>query len=76
MPSILIRDLNKETIKQLKRRAAANGRSLQTEAKDIIERGALHKTFEELRQQLELGARKSGPQKTNSVGLIREDRNR
>jgi plasmid stability protein len=76
MPSILIRDVNKETIKHLKRRAAANGRSLQAEAKDIIERAARHKTFEELRRQLESLAKTSGPQKTNSVDLIREDRRR
>ena len=76
MPNILIRDLNKETIKQLKRRAAANGRSLQAEAKEIIERGARHKTFEELRLMTEKLAKSSGPQKTNSVDLIREDRNR
>jgi plasmid stability protein len=76
MPSILIRDLNKETIKQLKRRAAANGRSLQAEAKEIIERGARHKTFQELRRQLESLAKSNGSQKTNSVDLIREDRGR
>jgi plasmid stability protein len=76
VPSILIRDLNKETIKQLKKRAAANGRSLQAEAKEIIERGARHKTFEELRSQLESLARSSGHQKTNSADLIREDRRR
>jgi plasmid stability protein len=76
MPSILIRDLNKETIKQLKKRAAANGRSLQAEAKEIIERGARQKTFEELRRQMESLARSSRPQKTDSVKLIREDRGR
>jgi plasmid stability protein len=76
MPSLLIRDLDKETIKQLKKRAAANGRSLQAEAKEIIERSAREKTFEQLRRQASLLAKSSGPQKTNSVDLIREDRNR
>jgi len=76
MPSILIRDLTKETIKQLKKRAAASGRSLQAEAKELIERGARQKTFEELRRQAESLAKSSGPQKTNSVDLIREDRSR
>jgi plasmid stability protein len=74
MPDILIRDLDKETIRQLKRRAAANGRSLQAEAKEIIERGARQKTFEELRRQLEKIRKRNGPQKTDSVDLIREDR--
>ena len=76
MPSILIRDLDKETIKQLKRRAAANGRSLQAEAKEIIERSARQKTFEQLRREADLLAKAGGPQKTDSVDLIREDRNR
>jgi antitoxin FitA len=76
MPSILIRDLDKETIKQLKRRAAANGRSLQAEAKEIIQRSAREKTFEQLRREADLLARAGGPQKTDSVDLIRGDRSR
>jgi plasmid stability protein len=76
MPSILIRDLSKDTIKQLKRRAIANGRSLQAEAKEIIERSARQKTFEQLRREADMLAKTSGPQKTNSVDLIREDRSR
>jgi antitoxin FitA len=76
MPSILIRDLDKETIKQLKKRAAANGRSLQAEAKEIIERSARQKTFEQLRREADLLAKAGGPQKTDSVDLIREDRRR
>ena len=76
MPSILIRDLDKETIKQLKKRAAANGRSLQAEAKEIIERSARQKTFEQLRRELEMLRKSSGPQTTDSVDLIREDRKR
>ena len=76
MPSILIRDLDKETIKQLKKRAAANGRSLQAEAKEIIERSARQKTFELLRREAEILRKRNGPQTTDSVDLIREDRNR
>ena len=76
MPSMLISDLEKESVKQLKKRAAANGRSLQAEAKEIIERGARQKTFEQLRREAEKLARSSGPQKTESVDLIREDRRR
>jgi len=76
MPSILIRDLDKETVKRLKKRAVANGRSLQAEAKEIIERSARQKTFEQLRLEAERLAKSSGPQKTDSVDLIREDRRR
>ena len=76
MPSILIRDLDKETVKQLKKRAAANGRSLQAEAKEIIERTARQKPFEQLRHEAYVLSKTSGPQKTDSVDLIREDRRR
>jgi plasmid stability protein len=74
MPSILIRDLDEQTIKQLKRRATANGRSLQAEAKEIIERSAREKTFEQLRREAERLAKAVRLQKTDSVDLIREDR--
>ena len=76
MPSLLVRDLSKETIKQLKKRASANGRSLQAEAKEIIERNARQKTLEQLLHEADVLAKASGPQKADSVDLIREDRNR
>jgi antitoxin FitA len=76
VPSILIRELSKETVKELKKRAAANGRSLQAEAKEIIERGARQKPFEQLRREADMLAKTSGRQKTDSVDLIREDRTR
>ena len=74
MPNILIRDLDEQTIRQLKKRAADNGRSLQSELKEIIERSAGEKTFEQLRREAERLAKASGRQKTDSVDLIREDR--
>ena len=37
MPNILIRDLTPETVKQIKARAHRNGRSMQSELKNIIE---------------------------------------
>jgi plasmid stability protein len=40
MPNILIRDLPPETIKQLKSRAHRNGRSMQSELKNILETAA------------------------------------
>jgi plasmid stability protein len=40
MPNILIRDLSPETIKQLKSRAHRNGRSMQSELKNILESAA------------------------------------
>ena len=40
MPDILIRDLSPETIKQLKAKAHRNGRSMQSELKNILEEAA------------------------------------
>lgn len=40
MPNILVRDLPLETIKQLKSRAHRNGRSMQSELKNILESAA------------------------------------
>jgi plasmid stability protein len=40
MPNILIRNLSTETIRHLKARAHRNGRSMQSELKNIIEKAA------------------------------------
>jgi plasmid stability protein len=40
MPNILIRDLSPETITLLKARAHRNGRSMQSELKNILDRAA------------------------------------
>ena len=40
MPNILIRDLSPETVKLLKARAHRNGRSMQSELKNILEKAA------------------------------------
>ena len=40
MPNILVRDLSPETVKQLKARAHRNGRSMQSELKNILEGAA------------------------------------
>ena len=77
MPDILIRNLDEDTIKQLKERAAENGRSLQAEAKDIIERSTRQKTFDQLRREAEEFSRRfAGRKMSDTVELIREDRKR
>ena len=40
MPQILVRNVDKKAIEHLKRRARAQGRSLQSEVKAILERAA------------------------------------
>jgi plasmid stability protein len=77
MFDIVIRGLTLKTIRRLKARAAANGRSLQQEAKAILERSAAEKTLDELREEAEeFGKRFEGRHFTDSVELIREDRRR
>lgn len=46
MPSILVRDLSPETVKQLKARAHRNGRSMQSELKYILESAARTESLE------------------------------
>ena len=77
MPNILIRDLDTKTIKRLKSRAAAGGRSLQAEVKSILESSATEMTLDEIRRESEQISKKfEGRWTLNSVDLIREDRNR
>ena len=77
MPSILIRGLTLKTIRRLKARAAASGRSLQTEAKAILEKSATEKTLDELRQEAEeFSKRFEGRKMADTVELIREMRGR
>ncbi len=76
MPNILIRDVSERTIKQLKTRAKQHNRSLQGEVKSLIE-----ENVKTTAQGAFLRARKIrssfGKRKfTDSVELLREDRNR
>jgi plasmid stability protein len=84
MSHILVRDLSPETVIKLKERAKRNRRSLQAEVHDILEDAASAAEREaERKQRLEEFLRiaewsrlVSGPQTTDSVDLIREDRER
>ena len=78
MPDILIRGMKASTVQKLKARAKRNGRSLQGEAKLILDDAAGHSMTEflaaadEWRKKLGAGNRKF----SDSVALIREDRER
>jgi plasmid stability protein len=75
MPDILVRDLAKSTIKQLKTRAADNGRSLQSEVRDILERAARELSLKELRRRADdISKQFAGRRFTDSADLIRDDR--
>lgn len=73
MPDLLIRGLSEQTIRRLRDRARRNGRSLQSEAKRVLENVAgpslaeIVETGRQLRKQL-------GRTFSDSADLIREDR--
>ena len=77
MAQVLVRNLKESTVKKLKRRAERAGRSLQAEAKmileDVPEEPKL--SMAEARKALdEFRARFKGRKFTDSVKLLREDR--
>jgi len=76
MPDILIRGVSAETIRRLKLRAKRNRRSLQGEAKLLIEQGG-GRGHEEIAAMLDRWGRRFGDRRlARSVGMIREDRER
>ncbi len=79
MAEILVRDLDKETVERLKKRARDDGRSLQSEVKLILSQAAEAPTvdMERARKMLEeFRKRFKGRKFSDSVELIREDRDR
>ena len=73
MAQVLIRDLDDETLKQLKEQAARNHRSLQGELHAIVTRAAaIEKGRDAIMKKLE--ARSPRAQYTDSTLLIREHR--
>ena len=79
MPQILVRDLSAKTVRQLKARARSGGRSLQAEAKQILERAADEPKLDATRARsicLRFRQRLEGRQFPDSSELVREDRER
>ena len=76
MSQILVRNLNPKAVKRLKARARQHGRSLQGEAKLLLERAA-GIGAEEVATLLDgWKQRLAGRRFTSSAKLIREDRGR
>jgi len=79
MPQVLVRDLDKETVKSLKARARRHHRSLQAEVKLLLEERAAEP---ELGDQAAAGLVRelrrlfAGRKFPDSTKLIREDRDR
>lgn len=77
MAQLLVRDLDPEIVERLKQRAKRHNRSLQGEARLILEEAARGVSMEEAREVAER-IRKSlaGTMLSDSAELIREDRDR
>ncbi len=77
MAQILVRDLDADAVERLKERARRHGRSLQKEAKAILEDAASRYTMERARRVAEQWhERLAGRTFSDSAELIREDRDR
>ena len=76
MPDILVRNLDKETVDRLKKKAKEKGHSLNAEVKEILE-GATKLSMAETRELVDkIRASFKGRKFSDSSLLIREDRDR
>lgn len=76
MPNILIRDVSRKTVNQLKARAKQHNRSLQGEVKHIIEENAKMSMKDALQRARKIRASFGGKTFSDSAEFLREDRNR
>jgi plasmid stability protein len=77
MAQLLVRDIKPETINRLKDRAKQHNRSLQGEAKLILEEAAQKMTMEEFKARAQKWRKRlAGGKFSDSAELIREDRDR
>ncbi len=74
MPDVLIRDLDDDVLTQLKAAARANGRSLQAEIHDVLRRANTRNLAETRRLSTKWLKRLGRSDHSDSVALIREDR--
>ena len=76
MSQLLVRDLDPAVLQGLKERARRHGRSLQSEAKAILEASVTLSPDEARRVAAEWRQRLAGAIQGDSADLIREDRDR
>jgi len=76
MPQLLVRDLDAEIVERLKQRACRHGRSLQGEAKAILQAAATYSMSEAENVAQEWQRRLAGEAYSDSADAIREDRGR
>ncbi|MCC7408482.1 MAG: hypothetical protein IT442_10445 [Phycisphaeraceae bacterium] len=75
MPDLLIRNLDDQTLKRLRRRARDAGRSLQSETRLILEKAA-GRSLDESLQVAASWRKRLGKRSTDSAAILREDRQR
>jgi antitoxin FitA len=73
---ILVRKLPDAVVDRLKARAKRNSRSLEAEARDILEQAVAREKAEFLRAADDMRARLAGRPHTETLELLREDRDR
>ena len=76
MSDILIRGLNQRSLQRLKARAKRHGRSLQSEAKRLLESASGAETEETAKILERWKVRFAGRKFSSSADMIRQDRNR
>lgn len=76
MGQVIVRNLDDETIRALKSRAAMHGNSLEQELRGILAQAAKPGPKERLALADEIRAMTPGKRKSNSTALVREDRER
>ena len=76
MADLVVRGLNTQTVQRLKERAKRHGRSLQNEAKTLLEQAAGESVSEIAAILARWQERFAGRKFESSVDLIREDRER
>jgi plasmid stability protein len=76
LAQILVRKLPDAVVERLKARAKRNNRSLEAEVRAILEEVVTREKAEFLKAADEMRARLSGRQHTETLELLREDRDR
>jgi plasmid stability protein len=76
MPNVLVRDLDDDTVRQLKTAAKAHGRSLQAEIHAVLRHAGARRLAETRRLSTRWLKRLRGSAQSDSSALIREDRDR
>jgi plasmid stability protein len=76
MAQVIVRHLEDETVRLLKARARRNGHSLEQELREILAGAARQDTVEFKARAAAFRARYEGTRQTDSVLLLREDRDR